>query len=129
MFGAMRSGKIYRSRGTEELETSPLISLLRESEEELTKVSSRSMVSLIRQRILHSPPQPTPSPVSPSSHPSPPTPPLPPLQFNMASAIKLPIFRVGNEVPDQFWFVVRAIWEPQGIMDDNIKKATLVSTQ
>jgi len=46
----------------------------------------------------------------------------------MASAIKLPVFRgVGNEDPDQFWFVVRAVWESQGVMDDNIKKDTLVS--
>ena len=35
---------------------------------------------------------------------------------------------VGNEDPDQFWFVVRAIWEAQGVIDDNIKIATLVST-
>jgi len=47
----------------------------------------------------------------------------------MVSAIKLLVFRgVGNEDPNQFWFVVRAVWEAQGVMDDNIKKATLVST-
>jgi len=34
---------------------------------------------------------------------------------------------VGNEDPNQFWFMVRAVWEAQGIVDDNIKKATLVS--
>jgi len=46
----------------------------------------------------------------------------------MASTIKLLIFiGVGNEDPDKFWFVVRAVWEAQAIMDDNIKKATLVS--
>jgi len=47
----------------------------------------------------------------------------------MASAVKLLVFKgVGNEEPGQFWFLVRAIWEAQGITDDNIKKATLVST-
>jgi len=47
----------------------------------------------------------------------------------MASAIKLSVFRgVENEEPDQFWFVVKAVWEDQGVTDDNIKKATLVST-
>jgi len=47
----------------------------------------------------------------------------------MASVIKVPIFRgIGNEDPDQFWFVVTAVWEAQGVMDDNIKKATLMST-
>jgi len=46
----------------------------------------------------------------------------------MASAIKLLVFKgVGNEDPYQFWFVVRVVWEAQGVMDDNIKKATLVS--
>lgn len=42
--------------------------------------------------------------------------------------IKLPLFRrVGNEDLDQFWFAVRAVWEAHGVMDDNIKKTTLVS--
>jgi len=34
---------------------------------------------------------------------------------------------VGNEDPDQFWFVVKDVWEVQGVVDDNIKKAMLVS--
>ena len=43
--------------------------------------------------------------------------------------MKLPMFKgVGNEDPDQFWFVVKVVWEAQGVTDDNIKKATLVST-
>ena len=46
----------------------------------------------------------------------------------MASAIKLSVFKgVGNEDPDQFWLVVKVVWEAQGVTDDNIKKATLVS--
>ena len=46
----------------------------------------------------------------------------------MASAIKLLVFRgVGNEGLDQFWFMVRAVWEAQCVLDDNIKKATLVN--
>ena len=46
----------------------------------------------------------------------------------MVSAIKLPVFRgVGNEDLDQFWFVVKDVWEAQGVVDDNIKKAMLVS--
>lgn len=45
----------------------------------------------------------------------------------MSSTIKLPVFIwVGNEDLDQFWFVVRVVWEVQGVMDENIKKATLV---
>lgn len=34
---------------------------------------------------------------------------------------------VGNEDPNQFWFVVKAIWEAKRINDDQMKKATLVS--
>ena len=34
----------------------------------------------------------------------------------------------GNEDLNQFWFVVKAVWEAQGVMDDNIKKETLVNT-
>ena len=46
----------------------------------------------------------------------------------MVSAIKLPVFRgVGNEELDQFWFMVKAVLEAQGVLDDNVKKATLVS--
>jgi len=46
----------------------------------------------------------------------------------MASTIKLLVFKgLGNEDPDQFWFVVRAVWEVQGVTNENIKKETLVS--
>ena len=69
----------------------------------------------------------TPSATSPTSPPSSTTPPLPNPQFSMASVIKLPVFIVGNEDPDQFWFVVRVVWEAHGVRDDNINKASLVS--
>ena len=46
----------------------------------------------------------------------------------MVSVIKLPVFKgVGNEDLEQFWFVVRVVWEAQGVTGDNIKKVTLVS--
>ena len=46
----------------------------------------------------------------------------------MASTIKLPVFKgVRNEDPDQFWFVVKAVWEAQGVKDDNIRKETLAN--
>ena len=42
--------------------------------------------------------------------------------------MNLPLFKgLGNEDLDQFWFVVRAIWEAQGVTDDHIKKEKLVS--
>ena len=48
----------------------------------------------------------------------------------MASTIKLLVLKgVGNDGLDQFWFVIRAVWEAQGVTDDNIKKVTLVSAQ
>ena len=46
----------------------------------------------------------------------------------MENSVKLPLFKgLGNEDPDQFWFVVKAVWEAQGVTNDHIKKATLVS--
>jgi len=46
----------------------------------------------------------------------------------MASTMKFPMFKgLRNEDPDQFWFVVRVVWEAQGVTDDNINKVTLVS--
>lgn len=42
--------------------------------------------------------------------------------------MKLPLFKgLGNEDHDQFWSIVRVVWEAQGVIDDNIKKETLVS--
>jgi len=47
----------------------------------------------------------------------------------MENTVKLPLFKgLGNEDPDQFWFVVRVVWEVQHVTDDHIKKATLVSS-
>jgi len=47
----------------------------------------------------------------------------------MASEIRFSVFKGGgNEDLNQFWFVVKAVWEAQGVMDDNIKKETLVNT-
>jgi len=46
----------------------------------------------------------------------------------MENLVNFPLFKgLGNEDLDQFWFVVKAIWEAQGITDDHIKKVTLVS--
>lgn len=115
-------------RGTEGLENSPLISRSQESEEELVGLSPRSIVRLIKQRIPLIPSPSTPSPTSPTSNLSSPTPPPPTPRVGMASAIKLPVSRgIGNEEPDTFWFMVKAVLEAQGITDDNIKKANLVS--
>ena len=42
--------------------------------------------------------------------------------------MKLPVFKgLGNEDLDQFWFMVRVVWEAQGVTYDYIKKVTLVT--
>ena len=42
--------------------------------------------------------------------------------------MKLPLIKgLGNEDPGLFWLVVKAVWEAQGIIDDHMKKETLVS--
>ena len=92
MFGAMQSGRIYRNEGRIELETSRLISPPQGDEEGLVKVSLQSVIHLIRQRRWRIPPPPTPPLASP-----------PPPRFNMASTVKLHVFKgLGNEDPDQF---------------------------
>lgn len=126
MFGTTRSRKVYK--GSRELGNNPLITPSRESEEELTWVSPRSVVSSIRYFVPQLPSPLMPTQTSPPSPPSSRTPPPPNQQFSIESAIKLPVFRgVARKDPDQFWFMVRAVWEAQGVTDDNIKKATLVS--
>jgi len=46
----------------------------------------------------------------------------------MASLVKLPLFKgLGNEDLDHFWLIVEAVWEAQGVTDEHLKKATLVS--
>ena len=63
----------------------------------------------------------------PSPRTSPVSSPPPPL-FSMENIVKFPLFKgLGNEDLDQFWFIVRVVWEAQGVTDDHIKKATLVS--
>ncbi len=45
----------------------------------------------------------------------------------MENSVRFPVFKgLGNEDPDQFWFVTKAMWEAQGITDDHMKKETLV---
>lgn len=57
-----------------------------------------------------------------------PTPLPPPPPFNMENSIKLPIFKgVENQDLNPFWFVAKAVWEAQGITDDQMKKEMLVS--
>jgi len=57
-----------------------------------------------------------------------PTPLPPPPPFNMENSVKLPIFKgVENQDMNQFWFVVKVVWEYQGIRDDKMEKVTLVS--
>ena len=46
----------------------------------------------------------------------------------MENSVKLPLFKgLGNKDQEQFWFIVKAVWEAQGVTDDQMKKATMVS--
>ena len=46
----------------------------------------------------------------------------------MTSAIQFPVFEgARSKGAEQFWFVVRVVWEAHEVTNDNIKKATLVS--
>ena len=46
----------------------------------------------------------------------------------MANIVKLPLFKgLGNEDPNQFWFILKVVWVAKGVTDDHIKKETLVN--
>ena len=105
-----------------------MISPPRRDEEAIAKVSPQSAIQLIRQGFPQIPPLPTPPLNSPPSPPTSPIPPPPPLRFSMEKTVKLPLFKgLGNEDLDQFWFVVRAVWEARDVTNDLINKVTLVS--
>lgn len=129
MFRTMQRGKSYRNEGNNGLKYSPLVSPPRGDEEGIVKVSLQSSIQLIRHGFLQIPPPPTPPLSSPPSPPTSPVPPPPPPKFSMANIVKLPFFKsLGNEDPDQFWFIIRAVWEAQGVADDHIPKVTLIRT-
>lgn len=128
MSGVTQSERGYGRAG--EVENNPLSSISLESEEDLTRFLPGSAVRLIKERFPLIPPTST-LPLallalSPST-PTHPTPPPPP-KAGMATTIKLPTFQgVGSEEPIRFWFLIKSVWDEQGIIDENIKKATLVS--
>ena len=43
--------------------------------------------------------------------------------------IKPPVFRgTGSEDPEQFWFLCEAVWTTKNIMDQDIRRAQLVTS-
>lgn len=47
----------------------------------------------------------------------------------MVNLVKKIVFKgSGTEDLDQFWFVANAVWEYQGIVDDQMKKETLLTS-
>ena len=43
--------------------------------------------------------------------------------------IKLPVFKgTGSEDPEQFWFLCEAVWTAKNIMDQNTRRAQLVTS-
>ena len=56
----------------------------------------------------------------------------PPPRFTMAQMIgdiKLPVFKgTGSEDPEQFWFLCEAVWTTKNIMDQDIRRAQLVTS-
>jgi len=43
----------------------------------------------------------------------------------MENSVNIHVFKgTGNEDLDEFWFLVKVVWESQGIMDDQMKKET-----
>lgn len=120
--------RIRGYHGTGGIENNLLASISWESEEELTRFSPGSVVWLIREHFPLIPPTSMPPPTSPTSNPSTLTPTPIASKIRMASSVKLLIFKgARNEERGRFWFMIKSVWNSQGITNDNIKKATLVS--
>ena len=67
------------------------------------------------------------SPPSPRSSP-PPNPPRSTMA-HMTDDIKLPIFKgTGSEDLEQFWFLCEAVWTAKNIMEQDIRRAQLVTS-
>ena len=48
--------------------------------------------------------------------------------FHVNDDIKLPVFKgTGSEDPEQFWFLCEAVWTAKNIMDQDIRRAQLVT--
>ena len=47
----------------------------------------------------------------------------------MTDDIKLPVFKgTGSEDPEQFWFLCEAVWTAKNILDQDIRRAQLVTS-
>ena len=47
----------------------------------------------------------------------------------MGDDMKLPTFKgIGEEDPEQHWFLCESVWTIKGLQDDNIKILQLVTT-
>ena len=47
----------------------------------------------------------------------------------MNDDIKLPVFKgTGSEDPEQFWFLCEAVWTVKNIMDQDVRRAQLLTS-
>lgn len=95
------------------------------SEEERSNPSTpRGATQLETQDTSGIPQLSTPPPPLPPPH----TPTLPPPIFNMANTTNMPIFKgQGLEDPNQFWFVIEAVWKAKKINDEDMNKSQVVT--
>ena len=48
---------------------------------------------------------------------------------HMTDDIKLPVFKgTGSEDPEQFWFLCKAVWTAKNILDQDVRRAQLVTS-
>lgn len=123
MFGTTRSGKAFRRNEELGSEYSLLLGSPDSGDEGKILKTPRSTLQIVSQGIIGIPHPSTLPPAPPPAHtptcpppplprtPTPPPPPLPP-SFNMASTMKMHVFKgVGNEDPEQFWFITDVVWK------------------
>ena len=125
IFGATKSGRFFRNHEGLGPEYIPLIRPPLSDDEWEEMTPPWSAIQLITQGIPWLNHLSTPPPLhTPSPTPRPPSPP-----FNMENLVKWLVFMgLGIEDPDKFWFVAKALSKAHGIINDQMKKATLVTT-
>ena len=144
--GLLRSGKSYKrdfgsySQG-QHTEYSP-VSPTDSEPKETPSVGNPSVTpqrrpiipeNLSQSESLPSPSTPVTGQSTPVSSPpptsSPPPSPPRPAMAHMNDDIKLPVFKgTGSEDPEQFWFLCEAVWTAKSILDQDTKRAQLVTS-
>ena len=135
--GLLRNGKRYKrtfgsytlGQNTDYTSLSPEESESEETHFVRNPPRTLQCISVTPEKPLQSESNPSPSiPVAGQSTPVS-SPPPRSIMAHMVDDIKLPVFKgTGSKDPEQFWFLCEAVWTTKNIMDQDIRRAQLVTS-